>query len=397
MTQGTRIGVDRLVTTDADLDRAVERSLAEGCIGLDTEFMREKTYRAELCLVQIAAGDSLFLIDPLAQVDMGKVGDLIQRPEIQVVVHAGRQDFELFHEHFGVLPHNIFDVQLAAGFAGYGANLPYGRLVSAATGTTLEKGESYTDWCRRPLTEAQMSYAADDVRYLIAIADRLLGELDGQGRGEWVREEMLLLEDPGLYSVDHAEVWRKVGGRGHLSSRQTSVLRELAKWREETASRRNIPRGWVVKDPTLIELARRAPTSLGALKSVRGLNAREIDKSGQEILGVIATGKQAPPLDLPQGPSRQAQARARVLSGLADAVVRSRCDHAQIATELVATRGELESVLAEVISGDSDDSKHRLLTGWRRELAGNAVVALAQGKIAVRAIANPPYVEEVPL
>jgi ribonuclease D len=168
-------------------------------------------------------------------------------------------------------------------------------------------------------------------------------------------------------------------------------------WREEIAARRDIPRGWVVKDPTLVELARKAPASSGALKGIRGMNSKEAERSSHEIVAAIRRGTEASPLKQPPSPPRAALARARMLSGLADAIVRARCEHNEIAPELVATRSELEALLVDSFKREPDPGRHRLLQGWRRELAGDAVLALAWGRLAVRVIEDPPYVEEVPL
>jgi ribonuclease D len=386
-----------VVTQQDDLDDAVAAARAEGTVGLDTEFLREKTYRAKLCLVQMAVGETIYVVDVLEPLDLKGLADLVADPDVRVILHAGRQDLELFYEGWGAVPANVYDVQLAAGFAGHGASLPYGRLVEALAGKRLNKGESYTDWCKRPLTEAQLSYAADDVRYLGAAARRLDAELQRLGRNEWVAQEMKALESEDVYRVDPGEAWRKVGGRGSLSPKGLGVLREVARWREETAQRRDIPRGWVIKDPTMIELARRTPSSIGALKSIRGFNASEADRSGREILAAIAAGREGPSISQGAAPPKSAQARARMLSGLADAVVRARCEQAGLATELVSTRSELEMLLAEVVTGSVDESRHRLMQGWRRDLAGNAVVALAEGRIAVKAISKAPFVEELAL
>lgn len=384
------------ITTTPAVERLVAAAGAHGRIGLDTEFMRERTYRARLCLVQVAAGDGVELVDPLAGGDLAGIAGLIGDERVQVIVHAGKQDLEIFHETFGVVPRNVFDVQLAAGFAGYGASLPYGRLVELLTGTPLVKGESYTDWCRRPLTEKQMSYAADDVRYLPAMCERLERELEALGRTAWVRDEMGHLERPESYGVDLDEAWRKVAGRGALSGRQTTVLREVAAWRERTAARRDVPRGWLVKDPTLVEIARRQPSSIGALKAIRGLNAKEAERSGGAILEAVERGRRADPIALDgRAAPREIATRARMTVGLADAVLRARAERARVAPELVATRAELEGVLVDAFCGNLDPGRHRLLRGWRRELAGDSVLALARGEVAVRVVKDPPYVEEV--
>jgi ribonuclease D len=397
MSSGVKSGRSALVTTGAELDHALESARGAGAIGLDTEFMRERTYRARMCLVQIATFDHVFLIDPLEGPDLRGVADLIADESVDVVVHAGKQDLELFNELYGVVPKSVFDVQLAAGFAGLSASLPYGRLVEEVLGVTLDKGESYTDWCRRPLTEAQLRYAGNDVRYLLGIAKRLKERLRELDRLEWVEQEMRSLEDADAYGVDPADAWRKVAGRGSLSGQQAAVLKEVARWREETAARRNLPRGWVIKDPTLVEIARRRPTSIDQLRSIRGMNAKEAEKSGREILTAVEVGRKAPAIESPRAAARGLQIRARMMAGLADAIVRARCEQAGIAAELVSTRAELEAVLIEVFQGLRNGANHRLLNGWRRDLAGRAVVELARGRIAVRGVDRPPYVEEVPL
>lgn len=397
MTSKTTAGRGSLVTTDEALQHALDAVRRAGSMALDTEFMREKTYRARLCLVQLAALDHIFLLDPLSSLDLGPLARLIEDPEIEVLVHAGKQDLEIFFEDYGCVPANVFDVQLAAAFAGFGSSLPYGRLVESVLGLPLEKGESYTDWCRRPLTDAQMRYAADDVRYLPGVADHLKKRLAELDRLDWLTQELKDLERPESYGIDIDRVWKKVTGRGTLRGSQAAVLRELAMWREEAAARRDLPRGWVLKDPTLIELARRAPSSTSDLRSIRGMNPKEVDRSADEILAAVERGRHAPRIEFDKGPSKAVQMRARMMSGLADALVRARCERANIATEVVMTRSELESVLADVISGSPENGNHRLLQGWRRELAGEAVIGLAKGEVALKVVASPPYIQEVEL
>lgn len=380
-----------------DVAGIVDEARAGGAIGLDTEFMRERTYRARLCLVQIATTEGIYIVDPLEVEDLSAIGALISDPSVEVVVHAGRQDLEIFFERYEAVPARIYDIQLAAAFAGLGASLPYGRLVQELTGENLKKGESYSDWCHRPLTAAQMTYAADDVRYLLGAAAELKRRLVKQGRDTWVIEELAALESRDAFVLDLDEVYKRVGGRGSLTGKQLGVLREVAKWRETEAQRRDTPRGWVIKDPTLIEIARRAPTSVGALTKVRGLNPREAERFGSDILVAIERGLSGAEIKTPKAPPRTAQVRARVLSGPADAIVRSRCEAANIATELVSTRGELEAVLADISAGATDLSRHRMMRGWRKELAGDHVVAFASGAVSLHATEKPPYIEEVSL
>lgn len=384
-----------VVTSDAALVEVVEAARSGGRVAIDTEFMREKTYYARLCLVQVAVDGRVWLVDPLAGVDLRPLTALVAAPNVEVVVHAGRQDFDIFYEMHGTVPRRVFDVQIAAGFAGLGASLPYGRLVHALCGMEIVKGEAYTDWCRRPLTQAQSRYAADDVRYLLPAADELHRRLDGSGRSGWAREEMSSLESPASYRTDRGELWRRVSGRGTLTRRHLGMLRELAAWREECAAARDLPRGWVVKDATLVEIARRAPRTLEQLKSIRGLSGRAAERWGRDIIAAVERGRGAPPPETGSAPARGLIGRARAVAGLADAVVRARCEGAGIAAELVATRAELDALLVDVLGGGVRPERHRLLTGWRRALAGDAVVALARGRIAVRASDSPPYIEEL--
>ena len=392
-------GAERLVAHSSELSDVVDSARSHGVVALDTEFLREKTYLARLCLIQIATSEALWLVDPLTATDLAPVAALIADPAVELVVHAGKQDLEIFYESCGAVPHNVFDVQVAAGFAGLGASLPYGRLVESALGVTLAKGEAYSDWCRRPLTPTQLRYAADDVRYLLEARAHLRARLEDLGRLDWAIEEMRSLASEDSYGSDLDEVWRRVSGRGSVGSRHLPVLRELARWREETARARDIPRGWVVKDPTLVEIARRAPDSESRLSAIRGVN-KEVTRAAPAVLAAIRKGLASPPMSEPSPPSRSAQARARMLAGLADALVRARCERAQIAPEQVSTRADLESLLALVVSGavrssSIGDSPHRLLQGWRADLAGRAVAELAEGRIALKAVAQPPYIEEV--
>lgn len=357
--------------------------------------MRERTYRARLCLVQIAVADDVFIVDPLDVKDLSPLAELIADASVEVIVHAGRQDLEIFYEQYAVVPTRIYDVQVAAAFAGYGASLPYGRLVQETTGARLKKGESYSDWCRRPLTDAQLSYAADDVRYLVEVADRLKRELTEQGRAGWALEELSALESRDAYDTDVEDAYKRVGGRGSLSGKQLAVLRSVAAWRESEGQRRDLPRGWVFKDPTLVEIARRGPTSVGALSKIRGLNPREAERFGSQIIDAVRRGLEGEEIRAPKSAPRAAQVRARVLSGPCDAIVRSRCEAAGLATELVSTRGELEALLTDVSAGATDLSRHRLMQGWRRELAGDHVVAFVEGRVSLRATDAPPYIEEV--
>lgn len=394
---GSRPGAE-IITSSKRLEDFLAVARAERRLALDTEFLREKTYRARLCLVQLATRGEVVLVDVLADLDLGALSAIVGDEATEIVVHAGRQDFEILYEAHGLVPANVFDVQVAAAFVGLGSSLPYGRLVELVTGTSLTKGESYTDWCRRPLTSAQLQYAADDVRYLHEVADELARRLDDLGRAEWAADEMHMFEEEDTYRNDPEEAWRKVSGRGALNSRHLGMLKELAAWRERQAAQRNVPRGWVLKDAVLVDICRRRPRSARELKEIRGMSAGEADRSAAAIMAALERGAS---LQLPAGPrapGRELQQRARILAGLADALVRSRCEREGLAPEVVVTRNEMESLLVALLTGrDSEIDGHRVMTGWRREFAGNAVAALARGRTALKAVPEAPYIAEVPL
>jgi ribonuclease D len=382
------------VATPADLDAVVSAVRAEETFAIDTEFVREKTFRARLCLVQLATSSYVWIVDPTT-IGISAIGELVGDPMIETVVHSGRQDLELLVELTGETPATIFDVQVAAGFVGLGASLPYGRLVEVVLGIVLTKGEAYTDWCRRPLSASQLKYAADDVRYLPELAGALKAQLADLGRGDWAAEEMASFADPVSYQSDPSDAWKRVSGRGNLSGRGLAVLREVAAWRESAAIERDIPRGWVVKDHVLVEIARRSPQTMEALSRLRGFAERQVSRWGRSILAAVEAGRAADPVVLPQAPDRSVQARARMLAALADAVVRARCERARIAPELATTRAELESLLIDSFDSTPDPARHRTLRGWRKDVVGDAVVALASGRMAIRVVPDPPYVEEV--
>ena len=386
-----------VVSRSNELAEALGEAKQAGVVALDTEFLREKTYSARLCLAQLAVDDRVWLLDPLDGLDMAPVAGLLSDPEVEVVVHAGAQDLELFHGLFGTRPRRVFDVQKAAGFAGYGASLPYGRLVSEVLGVSLAKGESYTDWCRRPLSAAQLSYAADDVRFLVPAAQALRAKLEGLGRLDWAEEEMRAIEAAASRGPAPEEAWRRVSGRGSLSPRGLTILRELAAWREREAMRRDIPRNWVVRDQTLVEIARRGVATRADLGRIRGLKPQEAERSAEAMLAAVRRGSQAPVIRGPATPSHKVQVRARMLTGIADALLRLRSDAAGVASELVASRADLEALVADVLLRAQDPANHRLLRGWRRELAGDAIVDLIRGRIALRVVDAPPYIEEVRL
>jgi ribonuclease D len=380
------------ITTGAALGPLLDQARAEGTCAVDTEFVWERTYAPALCLVQLATAERLAVIDPLAGAPLDPVADLMADPGVEKVMHAPSGDLAAFVLHHDVRPRNVFDTQVAAGFAGYGGSPSLERLLDQAVGVRLRHDEGFTDWSRRPLTRTQIEYAADDVRYLLDAASALRARLAGQGREAWVDEEMEQRYGDGATLVQDPEAaWRRVSGRGRLRGEQVSALAAAAAWREREARRRDLPASWLIKDATLIEIARRRPRSARDAESIRGLQLRK----GAQLDGLLAAVAAAGPP--PSGASDgdlpgEVRRRVRVVLPLASAVLQARCSEAGVASELVATRAELEALIAGQAMGA--DGGHPLLSGWRRELAGESLLALLRGEIALRVLPRAPHVAE---
>jgi ribonuclease D len=384
------------VTSARGVTLLADEAREQGRCAIDTEFVWERTYAPTLCLVQVATADRLLIIDPLRGAPLRPLADLLADAGVQKVMHAPSGDLAAFVLHFGVEPRNVYDVQLAAGFAGLGGSLALSRLVEAALRTRLEHAEGFTDWQQRPLTEQQVRYAADDVRYLLQAADLLQERLQRSGRADWAAEEMQRRFGPGAPIVqDPGAAWRRVSGRGRLRGDQLAVLVEVAAWREREARRQDIPASWLVRDPTLIEIARRKPRSAREAESIRGLRLRR-GRGIEELLAAVERGLSRPPPAALEGRSggEELRRRVRVVLPLASSVLQSRCAAAGIASELVATRDDLESLIRHV--AEVADGQHPLLSGWRRELAGESLLALLRGEIALAVAEGPPHLVELP-
>jgi ribonuclease D len=380
------------ITTGSALGPLLDQARAEGTCAVDTEFVWERTYAPALCLVQLATAERLAVIDPLSGAPLEPVAELMADPAVEKVMHAPSGDLAAFVLHHDVRPRNVFDTQVAAGFGGYGGSPSLERLLDQAVGVRLRHDEGFTDWSRRPLTPTQIEYAADDVRHLLAAARALRARLADQGRGAWVDEEMEQRYGDGATLVQDPELaWRRVSGRGRLRGEQVSALAAAAAWREREARRRDLPASWLIKDATLIEIARRRPRTARDAESIRGLQLRK----GAQLDGLLAAVAAAGPP--PSGASEgdlpgEVRRRVRVVLPLASAVLQARCAEAGVASELVATRAELEALIAG--QAMEDDGDHPLLSGWRRELAGDSLLRLLRGEIALRVLPRAPHVAE---
>lgn len=386
--------IEHLTGTD-DARAFAEDARREGRLALDTEFVWERTYSPVPCLLQLATAERLAVLDPLAEgADVAPIAELVGDPGVQLVMHAPAGDLLLFATRYGVRASNVFDTQLAAGFVGHGISMAYDRLVERVLSVTLAHNETFSDWSRRPLTETQIAYAADDVRYLFGVADALVARLDEMGRREWAEDEIERRYGAGaIIEPDPQRAYLKVARRGRLSGRQLSALRAVAAWREEEARTRDLPPGWVLKDPSVVEVARRNPPDAAALGKLRGLG-NVSGAAAQRLLDALerAAGEEPPAAarELPPGLAR----RVAASSALGAVLVRARCEGARIAPELVATRAEIESFVEAIAAGLDE---HALLSGWRRELVGEELRELVLGNVALALDAQAPYVRTLPL
>ena len=387
-TQARRETTGPLATSE-DIAAAASAARAHGRIGIDTEFMSEGRYRALLCLVQIAVDDDtrpageprIDLIDPLESgVDVTPVAELLGDPAIEVVLHAGRQDVAILRRAWSTEINNIFDTQLAAGFAGASAQTGYGNLLGSMLGRRVGKTASYTRWDARPLTAEQLSYAAEDVAHLLELADEVQRRLEQSGRLSWAREECRRLESA-TDERDPYTAWERLPRVGQLDPRARAVARELAAWRERTASEEDRPVGSVLGDPALVELAKRHPSNVGALEQIRGIHPSGIRRRGAQILEAIAAGMKAEPIPREE-PRGRSEPEDVPLIVLAEALLRARSLEAGLAYELIASRNELELIVAASRRREAEPDV-RTLEGWRSELVGADLRDLLAGRKAV--------------
>jgi ribonuclease D len=366
------------VTDTAALEALVEQARTASVVGLDTEFMRERTYWARLCLVQLSTDDVTAIIDPLAIPDLAPLASLLSDSKVVKVFHAGSQDLEIFFREFGLATAPVFDTQLAATLAGFPQQVGYGALVKEVLGVSLDKGDTYTDWSKRPLSGTQIEYALNDVRYLPEIYRRLHEELDKGNRLAWLADDFAELSDPSTYMVDPAEQWRRLKRLSSLNRRQLAVAREVAAWREREAQRRNVPKRWLLGDEAVIEIARRSPRSGSDLESIRGVTDKLPKAAYRSVIEAVNAGMKVPDDELPSLPKRRRPAQdIDAAVDLMVALARLRARQHGVAMPLLASRTDLERLAA----GDRDESP--LLEGWRATMLGDELLDLLDGRLTL--------------
>jgi ribonuclease D len=367
------------ITSTAELSAFSDRLRGQPFVAVDTEFMRETTYWPKLCLIQAAAPGVEAVIDPLASdIDLSPFLDILRDTSIEKVFHAARQDVEIFH-NLGAIPRPLFDTQIAGMAAGFGEQIAYDALVRQMLKIDLDKSSRFTDWARRPLSDAQLTYALADVTHLATLYPVLRARLEQAGRMAWVVEEMKAMTDPALYDVEPENAWKRLKPRRH-TAKYLAVFRAVAAWRERTAQSRDQPRGRILKDDAIDELATQAPVDadgLGRLRSVpKGFSG---SRFGPELIEAIQAALKNPEAyapDVPRGPAPSSQTTGAVVE-LLKVLLKARAEDADVASKLIATVSDLEKIALD------DNADTPALQGWRRDAFGEDALKLKRGELAL--------------
>src|SRR5690349_12879571 len=370
-----------LITTTGELAAACERLTKHPVITVDTEFLRETTYYPMLCVVQMASPQEAVVVDTLAEgIDLKPFFELMADEKVLKVFHAARQDIEIVWHRAGIVPHPIFDTQVAAMVLGYGESVAYDQLVERITGHRPDKTHRFTDWSRRPLTEEQMHYAVADVTHLRDVFTALDADLRKRRRNDWVTEEMEVLTSPRTYDFHPERAWERLKTRVR-KPRELAVLMEVAAWREQEAQSRDVPRSRVLKDDAVGDIVTHAPTSLEKLATLRSL-PKGFDRSkwGTEIIAAVQRGLARDPYTLPKIEKPRGNSNGAATVELLKVLLRMTSERHAVASKVIATVDDLEQIAAD------DQAEVAALHGWRRELFGEAALSLKHGKLALAKI-----------
>jgi ribonuclease D len=360
------------------LAEVCERLARHPFVTVDTEFLRESTYYPKLCVAQMASTEEAVVVDALAQnMDLAPLFALMADERVVKVFHAARQDVEICWHEANIIPSPMVDTQVAAMVLGYGDSISYDQLVQRITGDTLDKSNRFTDWTRRPLTDAQLSYAVSDVTHLRDVYMKLASDLDKQGRSEWMREEMRVLTSPDTYRMEPEHAWQRLKTRVR-KPKELAVLIEIAAWREREAQTRDVPRGRVLKDEVIGDIAVQAPTTIERLGTLRSLpKGFERSKWGEAIIEAVKRGLARDPKSLPRldrhKPAQNGQATVELLKVL----LRMTSERHGVAAKVIATMDDLDRIAAD------DNADVPALTGWRRDLFGEKALALKHGELSL--------------
>jgi ribonuclease D len=369
----------RVIETNEALAGFLNEVAGAPYLALDTEFLRDQTYYPKLCLIQVAVPGAEAIIDPLAPgLDLTPFYDLIKRPDMVKVLHAGRQDIEIFCLQGGVLPDPLFDTQIAAMVCGFGEAASYETLARKIAKVEIDKSARFTDWSHRPLSKRQLEYALADVTHLRVIYEWMKARLEKTGRAAWVAEEVAALQDPALYRLDPDQAWKRLKPRTS-SKKFLAVLAALAAWREREAQARDIPRGRVLKDEALTEIAAHPPETAEALERIRTVpKGFAASRNGKALMEAIAAGQAGPaPDDAPQPQQRRRREPSPAVVDLLKTLLRLKAESAGVAPRLIANAEDIEKLAA------GEDDGVAALTGWRGEVFGKDAILLRKGELAI--------------
>jgi ribonuclease D len=368
-----------MLTTTEALAAACGRFAMHDFVTVDTEFLRETTFWPRLCVVQVASHDEAVVIDAMAEgLDLAPLFDLLRNEKVLKVFHAARQDIEIVWHRAGFIPLPIFDTQVAAMVLGYGDSIAYDQLVQRVTNAHIDKSSRFTDWSKRPLTSAQLTYAVSDVTHLREVYLKLADQLEKRNRTHWVLDEMSVLTSPETYRQAPEDAWRRVGGRMR-KPRDLAVLLEAAAWREREAQAKNVPRSRVIKDEALTEVALQAPDTPEKLANIRLIpKGWERSRPGMDLIEAVKLGLARDPASLPRmAPPRVASNGASATVELLKVLLKMVAESQGVAAKVIATTDELDLI------ADNDEADVPALHGWRRELFGEKALALKKGKLAL--------------
>ena len=372
------------ITSADQLKAFCENLQSADVLAVDTEFVRERTYFHRIGLIQVGGGEHYAAIDPIALPDLTPLLELLKDPNKVKVFHAARQDLEILVRLCGQVIPPIFDTQIAAALVGWGAQISFAKIVYKAIGKKIHKSETYTDWCRRPLSDSQIEYAIDDVRYLMPVYHKLIERLKKMGRLDWVQGEVQPWEDPKTFALpDPYKRFMKIKNLRSLRPRNLTVLQEIAAWREEEAVNRDCLAKSIIRDETLLEIARKIPRDAKALSGVRGFYQKELKKGGVSILSAIEKAMKVPESELVTLPDSNGHATTRGVEELLSAYVQIRSEELKIEPSVLADRKTIHSFVTHFEQkGDMED--HFLFKGWRKELIGSPMFSLLSGKVGLK-------------
>jgi ribonuclease D len=369
----------RIVRSTKELSALAAEIAHAPYLALDTEFMRDQTYWPKLCLIQVASPDTEAIIDPLADgIDLGAFYALLEKPELVKVLHAARQDIEIFFHQGETIPAPLFDTQIAAMVCGFGDAASYETLTRRLASAEVDKSARFTDWSRRPLSARQLDYALADVTHLRTIYEALSAQLERSGRSSWVKEEIAALQDPTLYRLDPDGAWRRLKARSS-NKRFLAMLASIAAWREREAQERDVPRNRILRDEALTEIAAHPPDSIDALERIRAVpRGFAASRMGRALMDAIEQGRNAPPPEavVPDRPRRKREPSPATVD-LLRTLLRLRADEAGVAHRLIANAEDIERLAAY------EDDGVAALHGWRAEVFGNDAIALRKGELAL--------------